>query len=420
MKPGDVVFFERGSLWRGQQIKAREGVTYSAYGEGLKPTFYTSPENGAGKDNWTLLNDTTNIWVYHKPLQECGSIVFNDGEKWATKAMHAYSGGYLKGGFNYTGGKRVMIDNHDQPFSLSDSLTKDLMFYSDDSASSFSMDTMLGNKPKKAVKLYLRCDAGNPGEVFDSIEFMSWGALIIPANDTTFDNLCLKYTGSHAIFASDKRITIQNCEFGWIGGGVMCYDGDGNPIQYGNGVESDGSYDRFTVKNNYFYQIFDAAITNQMPWAVQPYLEENISYRGNLVENSRYGVEFFFCVKDVENHLMRNVLVDDNIFLFTGEGVCTNRLLEDSSACIMMWEEPEAPAENFLISNNIFYLSTSVLLRAGSSKQYLPQLSGNTFVQNTNGLIARWPNESGIVRSIGNLKEAVNCTLGDATAIIVP
>ena len=36
VKPGDAVFFERGGLWRGEQVLWIENLTYSAYGEGEK------------------------------------------------------------------------------------------------------------------------------------------------------------------------------------------------------------------------------------------------------------------------------------------------------------------------------------------------------------------------------------------------
>ena len=47
--PGDIVCFERGGVWRGQ-LRAREGVTYTAYGSGDKPKIYGSPENAASPE----------------------------------------------------------------------------------------------------------------------------------------------------------------------------------------------------------------------------------------------------------------------------------------------------------------------------------------------------------------------------------
>ena len=50
LKNGDGVFFKRGDLWRIQPIICKDGVTYSAYGEGEKPRIYASQENAIGAD----------------------------------------------------------------------------------------------------------------------------------------------------------------------------------------------------------------------------------------------------------------------------------------------------------------------------------------------------------------------------------
>jgi hypothetical protein len=181
----DIVVFERSGLWRGQII-AQEGVTYSAYGTGEKPKIYASPENGTGKDKWIQISD--NIWKFYKDLQECGGIVFNEGERWAYKTFDTSQ------------------------------LQKDFDFYSEDKTNwAVELEGLSwGTVPKEAGALYLRSDKGNPGEIFTSIEFLSWGNLVIPADHTKYDNLCLKYCGSHAIFNCwGSNIIVQNCEFGW-------------------------------------------------------------------------------------------------------------------------------------------------------------------------------------------------------------
>ena len=83
--PGDIVCFERGGVWRGQ-LRAREGVTYTAYGSGDKPKIYGSPENAASPEKW--IKETENIYRYYKPLKsDVGTLVFNDGEEHAIKAI---------------------------------------------------------------------------------------------------------------------------------------------------------------------------------------------------------------------------------------------------------------------------------------------------------------------------------------------
>ena len=78
LSPGTVVRFRRGDLWRGQ-IRAKTGVTYTAYGTGEKPKLYGSPEDGANPDKW-FATDTENIWRYAGWPEDVGTIVFYDGD----------------------------------------------------------------------------------------------------------------------------------------------------------------------------------------------------------------------------------------------------------------------------------------------------------------------------------------------------
>lgn len=71
---GDAVFFERGSVWRNTTVETKEGVTYSAYGEGVKPRICASPENGGDPDLWSLWWEGENgekIWLYHRDMPDC-------------------------------------------------------------------------------------------------------------------------------------------------------------------------------------------------------------------------------------------------------------------------------------------------------------------------------------------------------------
>ena len=52
-------------------------------------------------------------------------------------------------------------------------------------------------------------------------------------------------------------------------------------------------------------------------------------------------------------------------------------------------------AENFRIVDNVFYLSTGALLQTGAPEKWLPELDGNTYVQNDGGILIVWPSEEG-------------------------
>lgn len=153
---GDIVLFKRNETFRGQ-LRLRNSVSYSAYGKGDKPKIFGSPENGADPKKWLLEDEKNNIWVFYKDLLDVGAIVFNDGEECAYKSLPSFVDG------NYV--VRNSPDN--KIYDFHKELSEDLMFFS-------KCDTEIENgKPKKFAegKLYLKCDRGNPGEFFDSIEF---------------------------------------------------------------------------------------------------------------------------------------------------------------------------------------------------------------------------------------------------------
>lgn len=404
---GDSVRFQRGGIWRGQ-LWAQEGVSYCAYGKGEKPRIYASPENGAAADKWTLLEGTDNIWVYHRDMMDCGVIVFNEGESWGVKLSPRYMNGYLS------------TMNDGQPFDVRAELTEDLMFFSEADSILYEgapfrysvMDNCdKGEYPEDVVgTLYLRCDAGNPGEVFDSIEFAVRQNIVIPADDTVFNNLCLKYTGAHCIFSGDICYDVSFCEIGWIGGTIQYYRYDnGEPVRFGNGVENDGSYDRYSVTDCYIYQCFDAGVSNQDPSEdpavtgnydaeYRDMIQKNITYARNVFAYNDMPIEIFFTLEDdtgYGRHYMENVLIEDNYFLYTGYGWAgrQDNKAENSASYMGHWA-PNA-SRNFRILNNVFYLSTGSLLMTGAPEKWMPELDGNTYVQNDGALFVCLPNDEG-------------------------
>ena len=400
LSQGDGVYFERGGTWRGQ-LWAQDGVLYSAYGEGPKPNIFASPENGAGPDKWSLLDGTDNIWVYHRDMMDCGILVFNDGESWGKKVAPAYIDGY-----------RSTV-NEGQPFDVRTELTEDLMFFSE--ADSILYDgapfryTVMdncdrGEYPEEVVgPLYLRCDEGDPGEVFDSIEFAVRQNIVLPADGAVFCDLCLKYTGAHCIYGADMGYDVSFCEIGWVGGSPQYYRyDDGQPVLFGNGVECDGSYDHYSVTDCYIYQCYDAGVSNQDPTEspevtgdvnFEPYdvIQRNITYARNVFAYDSMPVEIFFALEDdagYGRHRMENVLIEGNYFLYTGYGWYMEK--KDPGAAYQGYGYPNA-AENFRIVDNVFYLSTGALLQTGAPEKWQPELDGNTYVQNDGGVLVVWP-----------------------------
>ena len=89
LKKGACVLFRRGDLFRGN-VKAQAGITYAAYGEGEKPKFYGWKQNLANKNLWEEVDTTHHIWKYVETIPDCGTLVFNDGEKHSRKLIPSY------------------------------------------------------------------------------------------------------------------------------------------------------------------------------------------------------------------------------------------------------------------------------------------------------------------------------------------
>ncbi|MBQ2707187.1 MAG: hypothetical protein IJF67_02900, partial [Clostridia bacterium] len=75
LKPGDVVLFRRGDMFRGN-IRAAEGITYSAYGEGAKPIINSSRQNYADPALWEK-TDYENVWVCTEKIVNAGIVTLD-------------------------------------------------------------------------------------------------------------------------------------------------------------------------------------------------------------------------------------------------------------------------------------------------------------------------------------------------------
>ncbi len=434
LQPGDGVYFERGGLWRGQ-LWAQKGVIYSAYGEGEKPKLYASPENGAGAEKWSLLEGTDNIWVYYADMEDCGGLSFNNDAAWGIKVVPAYMDGY----------KSTIHEG--QPFDVREELTEDLMFFSEADSilydgAPFRYTVMDSNDrgiyPDVVGKLYLRCDRGNPGEVFDSIEFLIREGNVLPEDGCVFHNLCLKYSGDSGIYGWGISYDVAYCEIGWIGGSIQYYRyDDGVAVRAGNGAECDGSYDHFSVKNCYIYECWDAGVSNQDPaelpdvtgdedWEIFDAVQRNITYSGNVFERCDMPVEIFFTLEDgagYGEHRMENVLISENYILYTGFGWGS---IQDAkpwfSSPYMGHRWPNA-SKDLRIEDNVFYLSTGPLLMPGSMARWNPVLSGNTYVQTRGNALAVWAVEDGnpvtYAAQPDTAEDVVRDILGDITGTVI-
>ena len=236
----------------------------------------------------------------------------------------------------------------------------------------------------ESVYLYLE---DSPYETFSDIELCEESYLLLGVSDShdiTIDNLCIKYGGGHAIrfHPRAKGITITNCEMGYLGGSLQQ-----GTIRYGNAIEFWDGCENVLIKNNWIYQIYDAGITHQ-GGDVGGYVQQNSCLCSNLVEYCCYSLEFW--AGNPEKDLLKDILYEDNIIRFTGYGWGKVRSSMFGVAAINTWGHTDTfRAENFIIRNNIFDMSSKSLIVQYYAKEPNVTYIGNSYYLQE-GNVALW------------------------------
>ncbi|MBR5308716.1 MAG: hypothetical protein IKU43_08095 [Clostridia bacterium] len=380
---GDAVFLKRGQIFRGQII-CQPGVTYSAYGEGNKPEIYGWYENFAGADNWECINEEKHLWRLKKEIPDTGTLVFNEGEAHAIKLVPSY-----------VNGKFVVRDKHDVDFDIEKEATVNLAFHQACTKELINGVPLISPACTNTGYVILRCDEGNPGAIYNSIEILPKRNTIACAGkkNITIDNLCIKYCGAHGVGSgTTEGLTVQNCEFGWIGGAIQHYN-HGNPnrigyvTRYGNGVEIYGGCKDYTVDNCYFYQVYDAAITHQTDATGRHQEMINVKYTNNLIETSTYSIEYFLSFSDIGTNksIMKDFYIGKNFMVDAGCGWGKQRYNPETPAHIKSWNS-QNPCINYVVENNVFFYSTHDLLQVGClNKEGVPVMRNNVYIQKLGG-----------------------------------
>ncbi|HEX2947925.1 MAG TPA: hypothetical protein VHT96_18455 [Clostridia bacterium] len=404
LKYGDAVFFKRGDIWYDEEIWGQPGVTYSAYGTGAKPVFSGSvSENAASPDKWKLYYSDKSgkkIWVYYRELRECAGIFFNGGKSWANKVATCWDGRQ----YVFETGKR---------FDAVTGLTHNLDFFSCIDLSKIDpFDKVM--ETGVTGPLYLRCDAGNPGQLYGEIEFSLDGTGISPVGnngrDMTVDNLKVVYFSMLGVSCGGDQgwtnTIVQNCEIGWCGGGTTKYTyGEGNSkIAYinnsGGAVHMSGP--RNTVVNNYIHHCASKTLVMALHYADSAsFIYSDVVIRGNLLEYNAAALHLVDYM-EMENPGIpsgfKNVSFDDNYVMYTGYGwvetltLRTIYLFQKVNLCSIEFGGRGYVNKNdgIFITNNIFYLSKYALIHCFMSKENQPVFSGNTYAQGQNGGLAMW------------------------------
>lgn len=374
---GDAIFFERGHTYRGTlYLYGTEGLTVSAYGTGAKPILTTAQE-AAEASLWELYSeiDGKKIWKFRKKVSDCGSIVFDDSFA-GSKVLAKWSK------------KKKKWRNWDgSSFDVVSALTQDFDFFSDDGgrfggAENYNVGGEGSMNDRKIGPLYLRCDAGNPGELFSDIELCTipespfednhpyCGDVADSIGHSTFDNLSIRYYAHSGACLSDHSI-IQNCEFAWGGGCVQIVENGWAWGRAGDAIVG-GGIDQ-TVKNCYFHDLFTQSMILESP--NRDY--KNVTYTNNLTER---------CIPinmDLEQHKIKNLTISDNYFVGAGTGwgprsMIRGRQWQGSEwfFCIRM---RQSKFSNSRITGNQFIAPAQFAIYEQMVKE-LPAYSNNKFV----------------------------------------
>ncbi len=354
LKPGDCVLFRRGDLFRGE-LRAKDGVTYSAYGEGPKPTLCGSKRNYADPALWKAVDGIPGVWACTLPLDNVGVITF-DHDPNDPKELGRYDV------------LTALMVHSRKGVASPRQLAGDLQFWSD-------LDRKV---------LYLRSDKGNPGARFGKIEIGEGrhGILLRGERDVTIDNLHVTLSGRHGVSSGTcANLTVRFCVFDWIGGSLLIPEGQpGGPCRFGNAVEVYGGCDGYRVHDCWMYQIYDTGITHQCHHDKGNEIRQfNVEYARNLVEYCFWSIEYYNAFN--KRGETRNVHVHHNFCRFGGEGWgCAGRA--GGTPMFSIDDRPDVTS-NYVNEANILQWSRGILVNNFGRHASPPDFvfRGNIYVQ---------------------------------------
>ena len=409
LQPGDAVFFERGKTYRvvNQAIVPGAYVTYSAYGEGAKPVFTMAAENAAYPECWELYyEDATGkkIWKYNRNLQDTGGIIFNEGESYATRvwewptkdgwlALDYTEGELPTDGVYPNGATNASIVSTGEYRSVEEALTEDMTFVSRVNLEGLNYPVQFcwkwdgeQNSGGEVGPVYLRCDAGNPGDVFYDIEVVgaSEGKMMLTVFDAwnadgyVIDNLSFKYVlcpiwGNPA----DEGAVIQNCTFEW----QVCrlHNIFSEEPTEGYSTIGDNVYSvakNAVIRNNYAYQCSNLCTFEQNEWGntMGTYIVE-----GNLAENCGEGIRIIW----TEDDSFDKMILRDNMIIDMGDTYSVNCF--ERFYAITLSPDPVQFAKEIIIEDNVCIGSKYGLISMNESLG--AEFKNNVFIQKGNGAL---------------------------------
>ena len=216
----------------------------------------------------------------------------------------------------------------------------------------------------------------NPAEAHTSIELALKRHIVNQGgtHDVVYDGLELRYGAAHGFGGgSTARLVIRNCDLSYIGGGHQHTSESGKPVRFGNAIEFWGACRDNLVEGCRIWEVYDAALTNQGrgPDSIQ----ENITYRNNLIWNSEYSFEYW---NNPETARTRNIQFIHNTCVDAGV-VWSHAQRPNPNGSHLMFYTNSADSEGIIVKYNIFYRSTDWGSRYSAGWKPLPEMDYNVW-----------------------------------------
>ena len=326
-------------------IYPKSGMTFASYGKGAKPVIYGSID-AKGAENWTPV--ALNVYRFVTPIErryEIASVVFDEGKAWGIKIQMTYSKDE-KDLYTIPAYRSLALENAENGLTTYKKV-KSFPLHTGEELQAY--DLAFYHNVETGY-LYVYSEKGNPGERFSSIELSRGQKIFLcgGAGDLTFLNLDLRCAGEFGIrTANTWNLTIQNCNFFFIGGAVQPGFGKSwrnYDTRLGNAIENWGTCNGMTVENCWFDQIYDAAITTQANDNVP---QTRQIYKNNLVRRAYYGVELWTGDYSESDRPFVDFDISGNYFSDCGRGFATTR--PDKN------ERSGAPIDAFIKLSRGFY-----------------------------------------------------------------
>ncbi len=443
LKPGDTVLLERGDTWyispdereglTSDAYNIVDGVTLGTYGEGARPIIRGDIPEANDPSFWTLYYEKNGIkiWASAEKLQDTNVIVFNKGESYADEIMPFWSTTLN----DYCNAKGEMFD-------ITTELENDLSFCCMlDLDSAESVD--LQNSTAKGT-VFLRCDEGNPAEIFDEIAVpqaqtglaLHTNAGIIGLDIRYFTCIAAELSG----YDGNSGQQVLNCEVSWCGGLISNYQpfdsGRGGilfPYCAGGALQVSGSSN--SVRDCYIHHCGPMTLICSIH-VDEPILRkfENMNHTGNLIEYCGSALHIADLSKmdyeDAEGYIS-NLTFSDNVVMYSGEGWVENLILQIDSEHSMFFSAVEntmgaSNNDGIYITDNIFYGSKANLLcltdnlwnDTGKVNQPIA-FSGNVYAQYKDGTLCNFNWERGWGAGYAPDEQEFLDFIGDKTGVVI-